>query len=102
MKEPEQRSRYSDWLRVGRQRDWSSSPDTGEIFLVSTSPRPLLGLIQPPIQWVPGALSPAVKRPGREVNHLKLVPKLRILYNHSPVRLDGVVLNYLSAGILNK
>jgi len=24
---------------------------------------------QPPIQWVPGALSPGVKRPGRETDH---------------------------------
>jgi hypothetical protein len=28
-----------------------------------------LGLTQPPIQWVPGALSPGVKRPGRESDH---------------------------------
>jgi hypothetical protein len=25
--------------------------------------------IQPPIQWVPGTLSPRVKRPGREADH---------------------------------
>jgi hypothetical protein len=30
---------------------------------------PALGSIQPPIQWVPGPLSPAVKRPGREADH---------------------------------
>jgi hypothetical protein len=28
-----------------------------------------LGPIQSPIQWVPGALSLGVKRPGREANH---------------------------------
>jgi hypothetical protein len=28
-----------------------------------------LGPIQPPIQWVPGALSLVVKRPGSEVDH---------------------------------
>jgi hypothetical protein len=28
-----------------------------------------LGHTQPPIQWVPGALSPGVKRPGREADH---------------------------------
>jgi hypothetical protein len=28
-----------------------------------------LGLTQPPIQWVPGALSLEVKRPGREADH---------------------------------
>jgi hypothetical protein len=30
---------------------------------------PALGSTQPPIQWVPGALSPGVKRPGREDAH---------------------------------
>jgi hypothetical protein len=29
-------------------------------------PKPVLGQIQPPIQWVPGALSPGVKRLGGE------------------------------------
>jgi hypothetical protein len=38
----------------------------GEIFLLSTSSRPALGLIQPPIQWVSAALFPGVKRPGCE------------------------------------
>jgi hypothetical protein len=30
--------------------------------------RPALGSTQPPIQWVPGALPPGVKRPGREAD----------------------------------
>jgi hypothetical protein len=30
---------------------------------------PALGPIQPPIQWVLDALSPEVKRPGREADH---------------------------------
>jgi hypothetical protein len=64
-----QRSRYSDWLRAGRQRGRSSSPDTVKSFLFSTSSRPTLGPTQPPIQWVPGALSPGVKRQGRESDH---------------------------------
>jgi hypothetical protein len=38
-------------------------------FLLSTLFRSALGSTQPPIQWVPGALSPGVKRPGREVDH---------------------------------
>jgi hypothetical protein len=42
----------------------------GEIFLLSTSSRPVLGSIQPPTQWVPGGLSPGVKRPEREADHL--------------------------------
>jgi hypothetical protein len=37
--------------------------------IFSTSSRPALGSTQPPIQWVPGALSPGVKRPGREADH---------------------------------
>jgi hypothetical protein len=28
-----------------------------------------LGPTQPPIQWMPGALSPGIKRPGREAGH---------------------------------
>jgi hypothetical protein len=39
-----------------------------------------LGPTQPPIQWVPGALSLWVKRPAREINyHLRLVPRSRIV-----------------------
>jgi hypothetical protein len=39
------------------------------IFLFTTASRPALGLTQPPIKWVPGTLSLAVKRPGREADH---------------------------------
>jgi len=28
-----------------------------------------VGPTQPPIQWIPGALSLGVKRPGREADH---------------------------------
>jgi hypothetical protein len=38
-------------------------------FLFSKSSRLALGSTQPPIQWVPGALSARVKRPGREADH---------------------------------
>jgi hypothetical protein len=38
-------------------------------FLFTTASRPALGSTQPPIQWVPGALSLEVKRPGREADH---------------------------------
>jgi hypothetical protein len=40
-----------------------------EIFLFTTASRSALGPTQPPIQWVPGALSLGVKRPEREANH---------------------------------
>jgi hypothetical protein len=39
------------------------------IFLFTTASRTALGTTKPPIQWVPGALSLGVKRPGREADH---------------------------------
>jgi hypothetical protein len=41
----------------------------GDIFLFPTPSRPILGLIQPPIEWIPGALSPGVKRMGCKSDH---------------------------------
>jgi hypothetical protein len=38
------------------------------IFLFTTASRPALGTTQPPIQWVPEALSLGVKWPGREAD----------------------------------
>jgi hypothetical protein len=63
-----QHSRYRDWLRAGQPRGWSFSPGGGKNFHFSMS-RPALGSTQPPTQWVPGAFSPAVKRPGPEADH---------------------------------
>jgi hypothetical protein len=57
--------------------------------------RPVLRPTQPPIQWVPGALSLGVKRPGREAGHALPssadVKECVELYLHSPIRLHGVV-----------
>jgi hypothetical protein len=39
------------------------------IFLFTTMSRTVLGPTQPPIQWVPGALSLGVKWPGHEADH---------------------------------
>jgi hypothetical protein len=41
-----------------------------EGVLLFTASRPTLGPTQPPIQSVRGALSPGIKRPGREANNL--------------------------------
>jgi hypothetical protein len=39
------------------------------IFLFTTASRTALGPIQPPIQWIPGALSLGIKWPWREADH---------------------------------
>jgi hypothetical protein len=57
-------NRYSDWLQAGWWRGRGSSPGRVKNFLFSTSSRPVLGPTQPPIQWVPGALSPGGKAAG--------------------------------------
>jgi hypothetical protein len=46
-----------------------SIPGSGNIFLISTMSRPALGPTLPPIQWVAGALSPKIKRLGREADY---------------------------------
>jgi hypothetical protein len=58
------------------------------IFLFTTASRTVLGPTQPPIQWVPGALSLRVKRPGRVADHSlpssSEVKEWVELYLHSP------------------
>jgi hypothetical protein len=58
------------------------------IFLFTTASRTALGPTQPPIQWVPGAHSLGVKRPGREADHSPPssaeVKECVELYLHSP------------------
>jgi hypothetical protein len=44
----------------------------GKIFLYSTASRPALEPIEPRIQWVLGAISSEVKRPGREADHTSI------------------------------
>jgi hypothetical protein len=66
------------------------------IFLFTAS-RTVLGPTQPRIQWVPGALSLGIKRPGREADHsTHLVPKSKNVWSYTstpPIRLHGVVLS---------
>jgi hypothetical protein len=50
--------------------DWGFESRQGlEMFIFTTASRPVLGSTQPPIQWVPGAISRGVKRPGRKADH---------------------------------
>jgi hypothetical protein len=60
------RCRYSDWLRDGRLRGQSSSPGRGRRSDQLWGPPNL------PIEWVPGALSSAIKLPEREADHSRL------------------------------
>jgi hypothetical protein len=67
------------------------------IFLFTTASRTALGLTQPPIQWVPGALSLRVKRPGRESDHSPLSSaEIKNAWRNTstpPILLHGVVLS---------
>jgi hypothetical protein len=60
-------------LQLSRYSDGLDGPgfDSREckICLFSTASRPILGLTQLPIEWLPGALSLWVKRQGRESDH---------------------------------
>jgi hypothetical protein len=58
--------------RLDKRKGRSSSPVRVKQFLFSTSPKPALGPTQPPIQLVSGALSPGIKRPGREADRSPL------------------------------
>jgi len=58
------------------------------IFLFTTASRMILGPTQPPIQWIPGALSLEVKQPRHEADHSP-PPSAKAkecveLYLHSP------------------
>jgi hypothetical protein len=86
-------SQYSIWLRTGQP---GFEPRQGQkIFLLACASRPALGPTQSLVQWVPGVLSPGVKR-GRGViltTHPYLVPRLRMTRSYTsspPKRLHGV------------
>jgi hypothetical protein len=56
-------------LGCGLDDRWLDSRQGLEIFLFTTASRPALETTQPPIQWVPGALSLWVKWPGLEADY---------------------------------
>jgi hypothetical protein len=62
--EPGRRSRYSDRLRAGRPRGWSSRFGRVKNSLLSMLPRPALEATEPLIQRVSGALSLGGKGAG--------------------------------------
>jgi hypothetical protein len=84
--EPGWLSQYSDWLRTGQPG--LDPRQMHRIFLLASASRPALGPTQPPVHWVPGVLSPGVKR-SRGVTlttHPHLVPRLSMSrsYTSSP------------------
>jgi hypothetical protein len=67
-------------------------------FPFTTTSRPALGLTQLPMQWVPGALSLGIKRPGRETDHWhSTIAEVKNTWNYNSTRLvrhlHGVVLS---------
>jgi hypothetical protein len=82
----------TDWT-TGRSR--FDSRQKQRIFPLTSVSRPSLGPTQPPVQWVPGAFSPGVKR-SRGVTlttHPHLVPRSKMSRSYSsspPKRLRGV------------
>jgi hypothetical protein len=53
---------YSDY-------GWCLFPSRRRVFLFDTASTPALRPTRPSVQWVPGTLSPGIKRPGRETDH---------------------------------
>jgi hypothetical protein len=58
----------ADWTT----RDRISTPVRGKNLLSSASSSPVLGPTQPSMQFVPGAISPGVKRPRREADRSRI------------------------------
>jgi hypothetical protein len=83
--------------RAGWPGDRSSIHGREErIFPVASVSRPPLGCTQPPVQWVPGVLSPGLKR-GRGVTlttHPHIMPRSRMSRSYTsspPKRLHGML-----------
>jgi hypothetical protein len=80
-------NQYSVWLRALQSGSRGSIPGRGErIFPVASVSRPALESIQPPVQLVPGVLSPGLERPERDAEHSPhLVPRSRMSRSFSPL-----------------
>jgi hypothetical protein len=67
---PQNKSRDSlVGIATGCRLDGRRSIPGGQGIFLYTASKPALRPSGPPIQWVPGALSPKVKRLGRETDH---------------------------------
>jgi hypothetical protein len=83
-------------LYLSVARGGSSNPGRVKNFHFSISSRPALGSTQPPIKWVPGGSFPGVRWQGREADRsppTSAEVKKMWIYIHSPILLDGVMLN---------
>jgi hypothetical protein len=79
------------WLDYRRFESWPGL----EIFVFFTVSKPALGPTQPPVQWVPGALSLSVKESGREADHSPPSSAEVNAWSYTsstPIRLNGVVI----------
>jgi hypothetical protein len=87
--EPGYLSQYNVWLWTSLPGDRGSIPGRGErIFPLASLSRPALGPTQSPVQWIPGVLSPGLRR-GQGVTlttHPHLAPRSRLSrsYTSSP------------------
>jgi len=65
------------------------------LFFFATAPRLALGFTQPPVQWVPGAFTPGVKRSVPEAGHsLPSCSEVKNAWSYTSIlaaRLHGVV-----------
>jgi hypothetical protein len=88
-------SKFSTVTRVGYGLDDQGSiPGRSEDFFLFTAvSRQALGPTQPPINWVPGALSSGIKRPGREADHSPLTSaEAKNEWSYTSIRLHGVII----------
>jgi hypothetical protein len=98
------RAGLAQWYSTGLGAGWlgfESRQGLG-IFLFASASRPALGPTQPPIQWISGALSLVIKRPGREADHSPpSSAEVKNAWGYTstpPIRLHGMVLSQKSTG----